>query len=83
MNKNRKKREGIVVSDKMDKSVVVKVVRLVKDPLTGKIIKRSKKYMAHDEENRCEIGDKVLLVETRPLSRKKRWRVAEILQKKA
>jgi len=80
---NRKQRIGIVISDKMDKTVVVKVERLVKDALTGKIVRRSKKYMAHDEQEGCAIGDKVLLVETRPLSKRKCWRVAEILVKKA
>lgn len=83
MNNNRKQRIGIVVSDKMDKTVVVKVERLVKDALTGKIVRRSKKYMAHDEQDSCAIGDKVLLIETRPLSKRKCWRVAEVLVKKA
>jgi small subunit ribosomal protein S17 len=72
---------GIVVSDKMDKTVVVMVERLVKHPLYGKYIKRRKKYMAHDENNECQIGDKVLIEETRPLSKRKRWRVREILEK--
>ena len=72
---------GIVVSDKMDKTVVVMVERLVKHPLYGKYIKRRKKYMALDENNECQIGDKVLIEETRPLSKRKRWRVREILEK--
>ena len=72
---------GIVVSDKMDKTVVVMVERLVKHPLYGKYIKRRKKYMAHDENNECRIGDKVLIEETRPLSRRKRWRVRQILER--
>ncbi len=77
----RKQFIGIVVSDKMDKTVVVMVERLVKHPLYGKYIKRRKKYMAHDEHNECKIGDKVLIEETRPLSRRKRWRVKQILEK--
>ena len=77
----RKQFVGIVVSDKMDKTVVVMVERLVKHPLYGKYIKRRKKYMAHDEHNECKIGDKVLIEETRPLSRRKRWRVKQILEK--
>lgn len=72
---------GTVVSDKMDKTVVVMVETLVKHPLYGKYIKRRKKYMAHDENNECKIGDKVLIEETRPLSRRKRWRVREIIEK--
>lgn len=72
---------GTVVSDKMNKTVVVMVERLVKHPLYGKYIKRRKKFMAHDEENACKIGDRVLIEETRPLSRRKRWRVKEILER--
>jgi len=75
----RKQFIGTVVSDKMDKTVVVMVETLVKHPLYGKYIKRRKKYMAHDENNECKIGDKVLIEETRPLSRRKRWRVRQIL----
>ncbi len=77
----RKEFIGIVVSDKMDKTVVVQVETLVKHPLYGKYIKRRKKFMAHDEGNQCRIGDKVLIEETRPLSRRKRWRVKEILER--
>ena len=77
----RRRLIGVVVSDKMDKTVVVMVERLVKHPLYGKYIKRRKKYMAHDENNECQIGDKVLIEETRPLSKRKRWRVREILEK--
>lgn len=77
----RKEFIGTVVSDKMDKTVVVMVETLVKHPLYGKYIKRRKKYMAHDEKNECRIGDKVLIEETRPLSRRKRWRVKEILER--
>ena len=78
---NRKVREGLVVSDKMDKTVVVEVEDRVKHPKYGKVIRRTKKYKAHDGENACGVGDRVLLMETRPLSATKRWRVAEILEK--
>lgn len=78
---NKKTRVGIVVSDKMDKTVVVKVDQLVKHPIYKKYIKRRISFKAHDEQNSCAIGDKVLIVETRPLSRDKRWRVREILEK--
>jgi small subunit ribosomal protein S17 len=77
----RKVRQGLVVSDKMDKTVVVEVEDRVKHPKYGKIIRRTKKYTAHDGENACGVGDRVLLMETRPLSATKRWRVAEILEK--
>ena len=77
----RKIREGYVVSDKMDKTVVVEVEDRVKHPKYGKVIRRTKKYTAHDGENACGVGDRVLLMETRPLSANKRWRVAEILEK--
>jgi len=77
----RKIREGYVVSDKMDKTVVVVVEDRVKHPKYGKVIRRTKKYKAHDGENACGVGDRVRLMETRPLSATKRWRVAEILEK--
>jgi small subunit ribosomal protein S17 len=77
----RKTREGLVVSDKMDKTVVVLVEDRVKHPKYGKVIRRTKKYSAHDGANECGVGDRVLLTETRPLSATKRWRVAEILEK--
>ncbi len=77
----RKVREGYVVSDKMDKTVVVEVEDRVKHPKYGKVLRRTKKYKAHDGENACGVGDRVLLMETRPLSASKRWRVAEILEK--
>lgn len=77
----RKQFIGTVVSDKMDKTVVVMVETLVKHPLYGKYVKRRKKYMAHDENNECRVGDKVLIEETRPLSRRKRWRVRQILER--
>ena len=77
----RKVREGLVVSDKMDKTVIVAVEDRVKHPKYGKVLRRTKKYTAHDEKNACGVGDRVLLMETRPLSATKRWRVAEILEK--
>ena len=77
----RKTREGLVVSDKMDKTVIVEVEDRVKHPKYGKVIRRTKKYKAHDEQNECGVGDRVLLMETRPLSTTKRWRVAGILEK--
>ena len=84
MNSERgkqKTRIGVVTSDKMDKTVVVKVEKLVKHATYKKYIKRRVTYKAHDEQNQCVIGDKVAIVETRPLSRDKRWRVREILEK--
>jgi small subunit ribosomal protein S17 len=75
----RKTRVGIVVSDKMDKSVIVEVTRTVQHPLYNKYVRRRTRFMAHDEENACRNGDKVRIVETRPLSRRKRWRVQEKL----
>ncbi len=78
---NRKSRVGVVVSDKMDKTVVVKVDNLVKHPIYKKYIKRRVTFKAHDENNNCGIGDKVMIVESRPLSKEKRWRVREILEK--
>src|ERR1700712_596066 len=77
----RKVREGLVVSDKMDKTVVVSVEDRVKHAMYGKVLRRTSKYKAHDENNECGIGDRVLLMETRPLSATKRWRVVEILEK--
>ncbi|MEW6459262.1 MAG: 30S ribosomal protein S17 [Bacillota bacterium] len=79
--KGRKVRTGRVVSDKMDKTVVVAVDTLVKHPLYGRTVRRTRKFMAHDEDNQCRIGDKVKIAETRPLSRHKRWRVAEVLER--
>jgi len=77
----RKVREGRVVSDKMDKTVVVAVERLVPHPLYKKRVRRTTKLKAHDAENRCRTGDTVRVVETRPLSKEKRWRVVEILRR--
>jgi small subunit ribosomal protein S17 len=78
-----KRREGVVISNKMEKTVVVNVDNLIKDRLTGKIVRKRKKFYAHDESQQCDVGDYVLIEETRPLSRLKRWRVVEILRKKA
>ena len=77
----RKTRVGKVVSDKMDKTIVVAVVDNVKHPLYGKIVKRTYKLKAHDENNDCKIGDRVKVMETRPLSKDKRWRLVEIIEK--
>jgi small subunit ribosomal protein S17 len=77
----RKTRRGYVVSDKMDKTVVVAVEDRVKHPLYGKVMRRTSKVKAHDEQNQCGIGDSVRIMETRPLSAAKRWRVVEILEK--
>jgi small subunit ribosomal protein S17 len=77
----RKTREGLVVSDKMDKTVVVAVEDRFKHPLYGKVVRRTSKLKAHDEANAAGVGDRVLLMETRPLSATKRWRVVEILEK--
>jgi len=77
----RKTREGTVVSDKMDKTVVVVVEERVKHPLYGKVMRRTNKLKAHDENNTCGVGDRVLVMETRPLSATKHWRVVEILEK--
>ena len=77
----RKVREGLVLSDKMDKTVVVSVEDRVKHALYGKVLRRTSKLKAHDETNQCGIGDRVLIMETRPLSATKRWRVVEVLEK--
>jgi small subunit ribosomal protein S17 len=75
----RKKRSGTVVSDKMDKTVVVEVRRTVMDPTYKKVVQRRKRYKAHDEENKYKVGDKVIIMETRPISKEKRWRVVSPL----
>jgi len=80
MKVQRKRLTGRVTSDKMEKTVVVEVERLKRHRLYGKVLKRTKKYMAHDEENACRIGDLVRIVESRPLSRRKHWVVEEIMQ---
>ena len=77
----RKSRVGVVVSDKMDKTIVVEIRTRVKHPLYGKIMNRTEKFKAHDEENSCGVGDTVRIMETRPLSKDKRWRLVEIVEK--
>lgn len=77
----RKTRVGVVVSDKMDKTIVVSIKERVKHPLYQKTVNRTKKLKAHDEKNECGIGDTVMVVETRPLSKDKRWRVVQIVEK--
>ena len=77
----RKTRTGVVVSDKMDKTIVVEIRTRVKHPLYGKIMNRTKRFKAHDENNECGIGDTVRVMETRPLSKDKRWRMVEIIEK--
>ena len=74
---------GVVTSDKMEKTVIVMVNRLVLHPVYKKYVRKRKKIKAHDEQNQCHMGDKVLLIETRPLSREKRWRVKEVLERAA
>lgn len=77
----RKIRTGLVCSDKMDKTIIVTVERKLRHPIYGKYIKKTKKFHAHDEENTCRIGDLVKIMETRPLSKTKRWRMTEILER--
>ncbi len=79
--KIRKTRVGVVVSNKMEKSINVLVERRLSHPIYGKSVKLSKKFMAHDEKNECNIGDKVRIMETRPLSKRKRWRLVEIVER--
>ena len=78
---NRKTRTGVVVSDKMDKTIVVEIRTRVKHPLYGKIMNQTNKLKAHDEKNECGVGDTVRVMETRPLSKNKRWRLVEIIEK--
>lgn len=77
----RKSRIGIVTSDKMDKTIAVSVERRLQHPIYGKYVKKSKKFIAHDEKNECNVGDVVRITETRPLSKRKRWRVVEIIER--
>jgi small subunit ribosomal protein S17 len=77
----RKERIGLVVSNKMDKSIVVQIGRKVKHPIYGKFVNKTSKFVAHDEKNECNTGDTVRIMETRPLSRRKRWRLVEILER--
>ena len=77
----RKTRTGVVVSDKMDKTIVVAIKTKVRHPLYGKMVNRTRKFRAHDEQNQCGIGDTVRIMETRPLSKDKRWRLVEVIEK--
>ena len=77
----RKQRVGVVTSTKMDKTITVSVERRLQHPIYGKFVKKSKKFLAHDEKNECNEGDTVRIMETRPLSKRKRWRLIEILEK--
>ena len=77
----RKERIGVVVSNKMDKSIVVEIERREKHPIYGKFIKKTSRFMAHDEKQECNIGDTVRIMETRPLSKRKRWRLVEIIER--
>ncbi len=77
----RKERTGLVVSNKMDKSIVVRIERQFKHPIYGKYVKKSRKFVAHDENNECNIGDTVRIMETRPLSKNKNWRLVEIIER--
>lgn len=79
--KLRKEKTGVVTSNKMQKSIVVSVERKVKHPIYGKFVKSSKKFVAHDEENTCNIGDTVRIMEVRPLSKNKRWRLVEVIER--
>lgn len=78
---NKRIIKGIVISDKMDKTIVVKTERLVKHPLFHKYVRRHAKYKAHDEKNQCKVGDTVVIIESRPISKDKRWRMVEITQR--
>tara|TARA_Y100001954_G_C15632732_1_gene513550 strand:- start:310 stop:564 length:255 start_codon:yes stop_codon:yes gene_type:complete len=77
----RKERIGLVISNKMDKSIVVEIERKVKHPIYGKFVKKTSKFMAHDEKNDCNIGDTVSIMETRPMSKNKCWRLVEIIER--
>ena len=78
---NKRTIKGVVISDKMDKTIVVKAERLVKHPIFHKYVRKHVKYKAHDEQNQCKVGDTVLIVEARPMSKDKRWRMLEILER--
>lgn len=80
-SRERKQRVGLVTSNKMDKSIIVTVERRIKHPIYGKFVKRTKKFVAHDETNDCNEGDTVKIMETRPLSKRKRWRLVEIVER--
>jgi small subunit ribosomal protein S17 len=79
--KLRKQRVGVVTSNKMQKTITVSVERRLRHPIYGKFVKKSKKFLAHDEENACNIGDLVRIMETRPLSKRKRWRLVEVVER--
>jgi len=81
MRDQRKRLTGVVTSDKMDKTVVVEVATTRRHPLYGKVVRRVKKYKAHDEANECQIGDQVMIIESKPISRHKRWAVVSILER--
>ena len=78
---NKRRIKGVVISNKMDKTIVVKAERLVKHSVFHKYVRRHTKYKAHDEQNQCKLGDTVLIIEARPLSKEKRWRMLEIMEK--
>lgn len=80
-SRERKQRVGLVTSNKMDKSIIVTVERRIKHPIYGKFVKRTKKFVAHDETNDCNEGDTVKIMETRPLSKRKRWRLVEVMER--
>ena len=80
-NNLRKQRVGVVVSNKMDKTISVTVERRLQHPIYGKFVKKSKKFMAHDEKNECNVGDTVRIMESRPLSKRKRWSLVEIVER--
>lgn len=80
-SKSRKQRIGVVTSNKMDKSIVVAVERKIQHPIYGKFVKKTKKFVAHDEENSCNEGDTVRITESRPLSKRKKWRLLEIIER--
>lgn len=81
MREQRKRLQGVVTSDKMDKTVIVKVTTVKRHPMYGKVVRLDKKYKAHDEENVCQIGDRVEIIESKPISREKRWSVVSILER--
>ena len=77
----RKTRVGVVTSNSMEKSITISVLRRLRHPIYGKFVKKTKKFMAHDEKNECTVGDTVRIMETRPLSKRKRWRLVEVIEK--
>jgi small subunit ribosomal protein S17 len=81
MREQRKHLQGVVISDKMDKTVIVKVTTVKRHPMYGKVLRLDKKYKAHDEKNECHVGDRVEIIESQPISREKRWAVVSILER--